>query len=347
MDVLFEQVGSFEDEYRLFCRSVVQVDSFDFSVRRPLQGIRVVAPAVRAGARLKPDVVYDNLFWSLPWSTATGALCRAPVVAQMHGFPVGHPSQLNRVLAKRFVKNFIAVSDFSRDLLTGIGVKPEQIDMVHNGIDPATYPVGDESARLRARQVLDVSPEAFLVLFCGRIEPLKGLDTLLDAVRLADPQGEYLELLIVGGPISAEYLERVRSRPNPVRCHWRPEFQSNVLLAYHAADVVAVPSVIEAFGRVVIEGMATGRPVVASRAGGLPEILSGPFDRFLFPTGDAPALAALLNDLKDWRTHEPLLGDRCARHVEENFSLARMVDGIEGRLDSAVSRHAMRPNNKH
>ncbi len=105
---------------------------------------------------------------------------------------------------------------------------------------------------------------------------------------------------------------------------------ADVVVTLHAADVVVVPSTWdEPFGRTVIEGLSTGRPVLASRVGGIPEILDGPFARFLFERGDAAGLAERLRSLLHWREEEPGLGALCRSRVHQGFTLAQMVDGIE------------------
>jgi glycosyltransferase involved in cell wall biosynthesis len=101
--------------------------------------------------------------------------------------------------------------------------------------------------------------------------------------------------------------------------------------------VAVVPSVYEEpFGRTVIEGLATGRPVIASRTGGIPEILAGPLDRFLFEKGDAQALADQLRAAMGWQQREPELAPLCRARVTDNFTLKRMVDGVETNLVGAI-----------
>jgi glycosyltransferase involved in cell wall biosynthesis len=107
----------------------------------------------------------------------------------------------------------------------------------------------------------------------------------------------------------------------------------DVVTPLHAADVAVVPSVWdEPFGRTVIEGMATGIPVLGSRVGGIPEIL-GPIDRLLFDRGDADQLAAKLAVTLRWRDEEPGLGRACAARVATEFSLAATVDRLEAVFD--------------
>ena len=113
---------------------------------------------------------------------------------------------------------------------------------------------------------------------------------------------------------------------------------TDVVTPLHAADVVVVPSVYDdPFPRTVLEAMATGRPVVASSTGGIPEELTGEFARFLVPPSDAEALRERLEAVLDWRDGEPGLGQACTAHVARHFSKASMVDAIEQRLVDAVA----------
>jgi len=98
-----------------------------------------------------------------------------------------------------------------------------------------------------------------------------------------------------------------------------------------------VPSLwAEPFGRVVIEAMATGRPALASRTGGISEILTGEFERFLMEPGDPEVIALALESLVGWQKRETSLGARCRAHVRDYFSLDRVVDGVERSLRAAA-----------
>ncbi len=115
--------------------------------------------------------------------------------------------------------------------------------------------------------------------------------------------------------------------------------QASVVPFLQAADVVIFPSLMpEAFGRVVIEAMSTGRPVIASCIGAVPEILDGPMARFLVEPGDAGELAAAMDSILDWRTTEPELAQLCADWVAVHFPYDAHVDQLE-RLLLRYARH--------
>jgi glycosyltransferase involved in cell wall biosynthesis len=105
----------------------------------------------------------------------------------------------------------------------------------------------------------------------------------------------------------------------------------------HAADVVVLPTICdEGFPRVIVEAMATGRPALASRIGGIPELLTGEFERFLMEPGDAGMIASALDSLVGWQQREPELAGRCSAHIRDHFSLDRLVEGVERSLTAAA-----------
>ena len=238
------------------------------------------------------------------------------------------------------VRRFIAVSDFLRLQWVAVGLNPDLIDVVHNGVSSEDYPAGGEAERDAARARLGLPHDAFIALYYGRIDPEKGIDVLLDAWRRLDIAGGEGRLLVVGSPSihlpdGARYLAGLQEDAPP-GCVWLPA-QADVVVPLHAADVVVVPSVCaEGFPRAVVEGLATGRPVLASRIGGIPEILTGEFERFLMEPGDAGMIASALESLVGWQQREPMLAARCLDHVREHLSLDQLVGGVERTLTVAA-----------
>lgn len=181
------------------------------------------------------------------------------------------------------------------------GADPHKIRIVPCGVDIDLFrPVPRSEAR--ARLGLDSGQ---YVLFVGRLEALKGVDVLIDAVSLLVQQGSGVRLLIAGGNLDGDVAQKLRARVARLRLTETVRFlgpveQVDLPAYYSAADVCAMPSFYESFGMVAIEAMACGTPVVASRAGGLQFTVRDGETGFLTPPGDAPALAralgAILND---------------------------------------------------
>jgi glycosyltransferase involved in cell wall biosynthesis len=228
------------------------------------------------------------------------------------------------------------------------GFDGDRIDVVHNGIDPGRFPLADEGRRAAARAELGLDAQ-FTVLYVGRLDHAKGIETLLDAwgsLGLGPDEGR---LVLAGEPrnhrsaAAAEaYVASLRERAPADSCLWVGK-RSDVVPLYHAADVVALPSVFpEPFGRVLVEGMACGRPVLGSAVGGIREILTGEHSAGVLPPSDPAALAAALGRLRGWRDRDPDLAVRCRSHVERSFTLERTVEGVEAVLERAVARRPPR-----
>jgi glycosyltransferase involved in cell wall biosynthesis len=297
-----------------------------------------MAPAVLSGARRGADVVYPNRFAEIVWAAAVGRLTHAPVVCHLHEIRHARPGSF----PNEHVRRFIAVSEFLRSQWVAVGLDPDHIDVVHNGVSSEDYPMGGAAERADARARLGLPQSAFIALYYGRLDPEKGLDVLLDAWKRLGISGAEGRLLVVGSPSAhlhdgAGFLERLQSNAPPGGV-WMPA-QSDVVGPLHAADVVVAPSVwAEPFGRVVIEAMATGRPALASRIGGITEILTGEFEKFLVEPGDAGVITVALESLVGWQDREPSLADRCRAHVRDHFSLHQVVDGVERSLAAAAGQ---------
>jgi D-inositol-3-phosphate glycosyltransferase len=180
-----------------------------------------------------------------------------------------------------------------------------KISVVPPGVDVSKfYPIPDDEAKA----FIGVPPCERMLLFVGRIEPLKGIDTLLEALTIMRREGVTVCLSVIGGDpsLSSESSSIEMARLQSLREQYGLEdmvaflgqrAQDTLPYYYSAARAVVVPSHYESFGMVALEAMACGAPVVASQVGGLAYLVRDGETGFTVPADDPQALAERLKRL--------------------------------------------------
>jgi glycosyltransferase involved in cell wall biosynthesis len=343
VDLLYRRGGSFEERYRRACRAMTPIATLRGREGQRFHRAALLQAALGARpAAADVDVVYLNDDRHAFVGGVLSRRPRRPLVCHLR-LPVTTARTRQDRLGLPLVDRFIAVSAATRDEYVADGFAPGKLDVVHNGIDPGRFPFGSEERRAAARADLGLDGQ-FTVVFAGRLDHAKGIETLLDAWAALGLGPDEGRLVLAGearnhrSPAAAEaYVASLRDRAPADTCLWlgrRPD----VVPLYHAADVVALPSVFpEPFGRVLVEALACGRPAVGSAVGGIPEILTGELAPGVVPPGDPAALAAALARLRGWRDRDPGLAERCRASVEASFTLERTVAGVEAVLQRAVA----------
>lgn len=196
---------------------------------------------------------------------------------------------------------------------------PERIEIVAPGVDHAFFAPGDQRG---ARAALGLSDDP-VVLFVGRIQPLKGLAVAVEAVAGLDRAD--VQLVAVGGasgldgPIEVERTRRLAASLGvSERLHLVPPVPHHLLSTYYrAADVVVVPSRSESFGLVALEAAACGRPVVAAAVGGLTTVVQPGTTGELVEGRDPAAFAAALARVLDHPERAAAMGVAAHRNARD------------------------------
>lgn len=273
--------------------------------------------ARRAAQRWQPDLVHAH--WWLPAGLVGAFMTRSgrhpPLVVTLHGSDVHlatRSSGLRRLAAITCGRAaaVTAVSDSLRsEAIAELGIPPDRITTLRMPVRAGTGPPA----------ALPPYPPLRLIA-AGRLAPEKGLDVLIDAVALLTAEGDDVWLEIVGaGPL--DHALRARARPLDGRVRFRPPcapVELGHLIAM--AHAVVAPSRREGLGLVALEALANGRPVVASRVGGLVEAICDGDDGVLVAPDDPAALAAALRHLPT----VPPLGRSLSRHRPEVVASAHL-----------------------
>lgn len=227
----------------------------------------------------------------------------------------------------------IAVSEqVKQDIVCNYAVPPERIIVLYNGVDTERFhPDTSRQIREQVRNRWKIPSDAPLVLFVGSGFRRKGLDALLSLWE--SPRIKPLYLLVVGADAR---LSRYRARANAI-APGRVVFtgrQDDIENYYAAADVVALLSIQEAFGNVLLEALASGLPVLVTRNVGACEIVQGPFREGVIDVTDPREVQAdkLLALLKS--SHQPEIR-RKARSLAEAYSWGKHFARLERLLTEA------------
>lgn len=352
VDLLYSGPGEATDLWLEFVRRSAPVPC---TARRRLARLpallATLGRATAFGLGGRPDVIYAPRHTHAVHALAIATAVGGTVVCHLHSPPPrDHLMPIQRAVL-RGVSRFVAVSKFTAAQWEAAGIPAHNIEVIHNGIDGRAVAPLTEEERARTKRRLGIEPTAPVVLYTGRLDPNKGIDVLLEAWKMVSPELDGARLVVVGA--ASEYageqgealVRRWRQTCDPTTTLFLGHTPDPFPL-YGAADLVVVPSVWpEPFPLVVLEAMAAGIPVIASRIGGIPEALEPTFSRHLVHPGRPEALAAKVRELIDWRVRYPRLGDECRRHVLTHFRLDHMVDRLEALL-AATARNGRKPMGK-
>jgi D-inositol-3-phosphate glycosyltransferase len=239
-----------------------------------------------------------------------------------------------------FADALVAATPAEENQLTQLyGADGDRIHVISPGVDiDRFHPIPAAHAKER----IEICPEHRMILFVGRIEPLKGIDHLLQAIaRVVERRPELREGLCV--PIIGGAVDRIHEEDEMVRLRELREAlgigdvvtfqgsrnQDTLQYYYSAAEMVVMPSDYESFGMVALEAMACGTPVIASDVGGLAFLVKDGRTGYRVPAGDTEALADRISHLLTDELSRRRIGQRAACWAE-SYAWPNIADRIEG-----------------
>lgn len=240
-------------------------------------------------------------------------------------------------LAFRRAAGILAVSEASKQSLVGIGVPAAKISVLYNGVDLGAYHPRVDGTHVRRE--LGVPPEDTLLLLPARICPGKGQGVLVQALGLLRRRGIAARAVFVGRddpwatPGGGSYSAALRQMALSAGVSDSIVFldhREDMPRLMAASDIVVVPSVDDPYPTVVMEAMATGRPVVASHSGGVPEQLEAERSGVLVAPGSPEALACAIARLMLDPATRRGLGCAARQHAERRHGYMRMARDAEG-----------------
>ncbi|MFD2328435.1 glycosyltransferase family 4 protein [Cohnella sp. GCM10020058] len=327
--------------------------------RNPLKLLRHAVGMAAEGRRLAKlihelelDVVHANSIRAGLIVSLFARPKKLPVVWHIRDhMPQGLVGKLVRAVAARSASSLVCISEAVRqgtgelagksarraDASAKRGAPRELVSVIHNGV--ALDHVDDVERvadRVRIRHELGASPGTVVVTIIGQIAPWKRQEDAIEAIKLLLTRGLDVHLWIVGEPKFREenmaYAERLKTLAASSDLAGRvvfTGFRSDIKEICRAADLLVLCSDNEPFGRVLIEAMGEGIPVVGTRAGGVLEIVTEGETGMLYDIGDVPALADGIGALATDTERRQRMGRAACARIRENFGIASTVSQIE------------------
>jgi glycosyltransferase involved in cell wall biosynthesis len=236
---------------------------------------------------------------------------------------------LERMLA-RVATALVAVSPEVRDDLVALGVAPaSKFAVVRLGIELDERVDYAEEERKATRRLLGIPPDAFVVGWIGRMTAVKRTEDIARTLQALVERGVDGYLCLVGdGPDRTRLERRMHELGVAKRCLF-VGYQENVARFYDAMDVLLLTSVNEGTPVSVIEALAAGRPVVATRVGGVSDVVRDGVDGFLAEVADVESLAARLAELAGDPELRARMGNAGRAHVVDRYAVERLVDDVD------------------
>jgi sugar transferase (PEP-CTERM/EpsH1 system associated) len=303
---------------------------------------RVQTPALaRAIRRFRPDVLHSRNWGAIEGVIAGRWAGSCALVHSEHGLEseAGAPEPWRRNFLRRvafeLAHRVVSVSGQLRDLhAKRTGFPKERITIVHNGVDSARF-FPDGAGRAAARAELGLAEADFCVGCVGNLLPVKDHLTLLRAVSEIGT-GDWRLVMIGEGPERPKIEAFLRERPEVARRVSLVGSSSRVPELLRALDGYVLPSVAEGISNSLLEAMATGLPVAASRVGGNPEVVVDGESGLLFPAADVCRLTETLMRLWRDRDLRARLAARAMARVRSEFSIEAMVEKYERLYESLL-----------
>jgi glycosyltransferase involved in cell wall biosynthesis len=300
----------------------------------PIADLRATASLLRIARAYRPDIIHTHHSKAGLLGRSVAILTGIPRVHTFHGHVFeGYFSPrvsaaivtAERLLATR-TSRLIALGPLQHDdlLARGIG-RPDRFEVVPLGLDLEKFRGGD---RADARARLSLPADAVIVVFVGRLVPVKRVDRMIRAFSVLHERRPDARLYVIGDGSERPGAEAQAAAAGladaVVFCGWR----SDVATWFAAADFVALSSDNEGTPLAIIEAAAAGRPAVATEVGGVADVVEDGVSGLLAPVDDEAAFAAALIRL----ANDPALRDRlgaAAPAAAERFGIARLVDDLE------------------
>ncbi|MBO3463541.1 glycosyltransferase family 4 protein [Aetokthonos hydrillicola Thurmond2011] len=334
ISLFYIKEGDLLNNYRAFCSNLSKVNTYRIERHNFFDSFKNFVSCNLKTKVTKNTIVYSNQYHDSFFGYTLALFKNIPFVCHLRLPPPPiEKFGLQWRIGMHGAKRLIAVSQQTKLDWVNRGYQANKIDVVYNGINPELFQ--RSASQLIAKTQWGISENTKVVSYIGRLDKEKGIETLINGFALFFKRYEHAKLLIAGKPLceNDDYKKSLHQLTQDLGIEKNVNFLghiTNTTDLYHISDCTVLPSIhSEPFGRTVIESMACGTPVIASRTGGICEILTGEFQEWLFEPGNPQELADTLNYVVKSKDLNHQLSAKCREHILHNFHVDRMVEGVE------------------
>lgn len=288
---------------------------------------------------LKIDILHTHLYYANIYGRISGWLARVPLVlTTLHSLDYTYQDTgrlsfklrkiVDRVTAQCMNTAHVAVSKAVRDdYVRHMPLKDVQV--LYNYIDCNLFPGEDGGARRIWREMLGYTEADFVLLNVGRLHAEKGQQYVIQAMEKILPSAPQVKLALVGDGPDDSLLKRLASEKNVAKAILFAGKQSDVKGMLAMADAFILPSHFEGLPIALLEAMAMELPVVASKVGGIPEVIEDGVNGLLVRPRDPGSIAEAVVSLYKEPRLRTMLGFRARKTIEQKFSSTVGVPQLE------------------
>lgn len=276
------------------------------------------------------DLIHAHEFSAIVCGWIVARLSGIPFVGTVHGKNYFW-EKARRRLTYRIISGsgrLVAVSqDLKQFVMEKVGLSDERIDLIYNGVPSGSRPSEDDA--YRARTELGIARDTVVIGAVGSLYPVKGHRYLLEAMPAVLARHPNAMLMMMGRGELEDALKEQAGRLGVERHVRFLGMRNDIPKLLGVLDVFVLPSLSEGLSLALLEAMAAGLPVVATKVGGNAELVVEGETGLLVPSKDASALSTALCRLLDSRETRERFGRNAVARVEDRFSASRMTDNYQ------------------
>jgi glycosyltransferase involved in cell wall biosynthesis len=338
-----------EDQLETAKKQGIEIIDVPSLVRRisPTNDVRGLVALFRHIRKIEPHIVHTHTSKAGILGRLAAWLARVPTII--------HTRSLSKIflqmekLLGRITHHHVALTPEEGKDYLNLGVaKSKNISVIHSGVDLEQFSQGAKQ-RTRKRKELNIPADSLVIGYVGWLIPIKGVTYLVKAMaEVAEKYPKSLLVLVGKGDDKGEEEIKLREQVQSLGLTdkvlflgWRPD----VAEITGCFDIFVLPSLNEGMGRVLVEAMAAGLPIVASRVGGIPDLIKNGENGLLVPPAEASAFGKAISDLLSDKEKRNRMGE-AGKKVCLPYSAEAMVERINTLYAKLLERYCRDRNSR-